>query len=134
MGKVTTNIKLRNFNDTTATPLELNNVIVDSGATLLCLSPRLIQQLNLTRIHSVKVNTSMGVEQLSTYGAVELEIEQRKGIFEVMELKHPKIEALVGQIPLERLDFLIHPGINRLIPNPEHDNQLILDQLVLDLW
>lgn len=59
------------------------------------------------------------------------EIQGRVARGDVLELSHPKIKALVGQIPLEQLDFLINPAANRLITNPEHEGELILDQLII---
>jgi hypothetical protein len=137
MGKVTTEIELINHVDSVsgaAVPRKtrINNAIVDSGAILLALSTRIIDILGLKKTGKSKVNVATGIVQLGIYSAVDLEIQSRKGVFEVMELRHPKIGAVVGEIPLERLDFLIHPGINRLIPNPEHDNQLVLDQLLTE--
>ena len=51
----------------------------------------------------------------------------RSAPFDVMELKNDNIEALVGQIPLKRLDFLIQPSTNSVIPDPSHGDQIILD-------
>ena len=137
MGKVTTDILLTNQVDkatgsSTPRSMRLNNAIVDSGATMLSLSSSVIEALGLKQTRTSKVNVATGVVELPIFGVVELEIMGRQGAFEVMELRHPEIQALVGQIPLEMFDLLIHPGINRLIPNPFHDNQLILDQLITD--
>lgn len=137
MGKVTVDAKLTNHLDfmtgrMNVRVIELPNVIVDSGATMLSLHKDIIDDLGLEKIRESMVNTATGQIMLDIYSVVDLEILGRTGTFEVMELKHPKIKALIGQLPLERLDFLIHPGINRIIPNPEHDNQLVLDQLITD--
>ncbi len=96
---------------------------------MLCLSKDIIDQLGLVKLRTKNVNTATEQIKLDIYGTVELEIMERAAVFEVMELKHPKIKGLVGQIPRESFDLLIHPGINRLIPNPEHDNKLVLDLL-----
>ena len=137
MGKVTTDILLKNHIDvmTGVVPprqIEIKNAIVDSGATMLSLSSDTIAKLGLTKTRRSKVNTASGIDELDIYGTVNLSIMGREGAFEVMELKHPTIKALVGQQPLEIFDFLIHPGINRIIPNPEHDGQLVLDLLLTD--
>jgi len=137
MGKVTTDIKVTNHIDMMTgvhnpRTVEVTNAIVDSGATMLCLSMDIIESLGLKKIRTRKVNTALGIEEFGVYGTVDLEIMGRSETFSVMELKHPSIRALVGQQPLELFDFLIHPGINRIIPNPEHDGQLILDMLITD--
>ena len=137
MGKVTVDIKLTNHIDIMTgvenpRTAEVKNAIVDSGATMLSLSKDIIDALGLKLLRKRKVNTATGIEELGVYGTVELNIMDREDVFSVMELKHPTIKALVGQQPLELFDFLIHPGINRIIPNPEHGGQLILDMLLTD--
>ncbi|QEP42757.1 hypothetical protein D5085_06230 [Ectothiorhodospiraceae bacterium BW-2] len=111
--------------------VKLKDIIVDSGASMMCLSKKLIDQLGLELLKITKVNTAEGITERGIYGPVIYEIQGRIARGDVLELSHPKIEALVGQIPLEQLDFLINPASNRLIPNPEHEGELILDQLIL---
>jgi len=143
MGKILAEIRITNYSDVILAEIGtidekdiktevIYDAIVDSGATLLSLSENIIRSLGLKKRKSVKVNTASGVEERGIYDPVVLEIMGREGLFEVMELKHPQIKALVGQIPLERLDFLIKPSVNRLIPDPDHGNQLMLDQLLTD--
>jgi len=142
MGKVVTSIRITNHDDfrdfqkqrigkDDIRAVELDNVIVDTGATMLCLSRHWIQKLGLYFLKTVKVNTAEGIAESGIYGPVVFEIQGRVARLDVMEFKHPHIEALVGQIPLEHLDFLINPMTNRLVPNPEHEGQLILDQLII---
>lgn len=142
MGKVLTDLKLTSLYDlrdfrlqrikeTEIKSLLINNVIVDSGASMLCLSKAIIDQLDLEFVKSTKVNTADGIVTRGIYGPVVYEIQGRSARGDVLELAHPKINALIGQIPLEQLDFLINPAANRLITNPEHEGELILDQLML---
>ena len=143
MGKVTAEIILVNhydemlYKDSKITAEQIRRIdvpdaVVDSGATMLSLNREVIKTLGLEKSGTKKANTADGIFELDTYSSVRLKIGDREGLFEVMELRHPKIRALIGQIPLEVFDLLIHPGINRLIPNPFHDNQLILDQLLTE--
>jgi clan AA aspartic protease len=143
MGKVTENVKITNYDDLAAFKKKnipeseiksvfLEDVIVDTGATLLSLSKEIIEKLKLDPIKKVKVNTADGITEKTIYGPVEIEIKGRTATQNVMELNHPHIKALIGQLPLEQMDFLIHPGMQRVIPNPAHDNQMILDQLIID--
>jgi len=142
MGKVLTNIKITNavdlinvkkglIKEDEIKSVELKDIIVDSGASMLCLSKDLIDKLELDHLKDVKVNTADGIATRGIYGPVLYEIEGRVARGDVLELQHPKIKALIGQIPLEQLDFLINPAANRLIPNPEHEGELILDQLII---
>jgi hypothetical protein len=142
MGKVTEDVKitsydsLRDFKNKLIKESEiksvyLHNVIVDTGATLMSLSKTMIDKLGLEPLREVKVNTAEGIKETTIYGPVVIEIKDRVARQDVMELKHPGIDALIGQLPLEQMDFLINPSIQRLIPNPAHDNQMILDQLIV---
>lgn len=142
MGKVTTDVKIISMKDVLLfkegykkqeeiKSVELEDVIVDSGATMMCLSKEIIDRLGLDFVKTTKVNTANGVEERGIYGPVIYEIHGRMARGDVLELGHPKIKALVGQIPLEQLDFLINPSSNRLIANPEHEGELILDLLIV---
>ncbi len=142
MGKVMTTIKITSYDSLRdykkgavsqdgIKSIELNEVLVDSGASMLCLNKELIEKLDLEFLKTVKVNVADGIVERGIYGPVVYEIQGRVARGDVMELAHPKIKALIGQIPLEQLDFLINPSSNRLIANPEHDGQLILDQLII---
>lgn len=142
MGKVMTKIKITSYDSlrdykkgvidsNSIKSIELDDVLVDSGASMLCLNKELIELLDLEFLKTVKVNVADGVVERGIYGPVVYEIQGRVARGDVLELVHPKIKALIGQIPLEQLDFLINPASNRLIANPEHDGQLILDQLII---
>ncbi len=142
MGKVLTSIKvtslydLRDFKNSKIKEDEikqvvLDDVIVDSGASMLCLSKDIIDKLDLELLKMTKVNTADGIVERGIYGPVVFEIQGRVARGDVLELAHPKIKAIVGQMPLEQLDFLINPAANRLITNPEHEGELILDQLIV---
>jgi len=142
MGKVLTDVKLTSYDSLrdyrqqriTADQIRqvlITNVIVDSGASMMCLSRSLIEQLGLELLKMTKVNTAEGIVERGIYGPVIYEIQGRMARGDVLELSHPKIQALIGQIPLEQLDFLINPAANRLITNPEHEGELILDQLII---
>lgn len=142
MGKVLTKLKLvslydlRDFKNNLIKEeeiktVELEDVIVDSGASMLCLSKDIIEKLNLELLKITKVNTADGIVERGIYGPVVYEIQGRVARGDVLELAHPKIKALIGQMPLGQLDFLINPAANRLITNPEHEGELILDQLII---
>lgn len=142
MGKVLTDVKLTSYDSLRdyqqqriaadqIRQIVLTNVIVDSGTSMMCLSRSLIEQLGLELLKMTKVNTAEGIVERGIYGPVIYEIQGRMARGDVLELSHPKIQALIGQIPLEQLDFLINPAANRLITNPEHEGELILDQLIV---
>ncbi len=87
-----------------ARELELSNVLVDTGATGLCLPRRVIEALGLEPLREVAVNTAAGVQTTMLYGDVRLQIEDRVGTFDCLEL--PGGDALLLSVtPLEVLGF-----------------------------
>ncbi|BCL34939.1 retroviral-like aspartic protease family protein [Nostoc sp. MS1] len=80
----------------------LNDVLVDTGATLLCLPSSIINQLGLTPGGEAKVETAAGVQQGRIFRDVELSIEERRGTFDCLELTEVPY-ALLGVTPMEIL-------------------------------
>lgn len=98
------------------------SALVDSGATYLCLPKAVIDDLGLPLNGTRPTRTAAGVRQMKMYGGAHLEIEGRTCEVEVMSLEE-SLQALLGQIPLEALDFWIDPVNQRLVGNPEHGGQ-----------
>ena len=55
-----------------------------------------------------------------------IELMGRHGDFGVIEVPET-VPNLVGQIPLEEMDFVVDPKGRRLIPNPEHGGEWTLE-------
>jgi predicted aspartyl protease len=113
MGKVFTTITVTNradqirAEDGTISPDQvrtttLKNVLVDTGATTLCLPTGVIASLGLSRFREVNVATAMGLGKARIFRDVNLEICGREGTFECLELPGGN-DALLGVIPLEAL-------------------------------
>jgi predicted aspartyl protease len=129
MGKVTARIKVENWSDTEmiaagfrtkkARAVE-TDALVDTGATKFYLKASVIQQLGLRAIGELKSRTmSERMETRKVYSPVYLEIQGRSGRFDVIELPD-SLPNIVGQIPLEDLDWVVDRHNQKLIPNPEH--------------
>ncbi len=88
--------------------LELTDVLVDTGTTLLCLLSSLINQLGLVPGRQVTVETSSGVKKCQIFRDVELCIEGRRSTFSCLEPTEVSY-ALLGIIPIQvlglELDF-----------------------------
>ena len=93
--------------------------LVDSGATFLCLPEDVVAQLGLPFNRARQSNTVAGPMTLRVFGGARVEVEQRSCDVEVMELPAGR-QALLGQIPLETLDFWVDVVNLRLVGNPEH--------------
>jgi hypothetical protein len=60
------------------------------------------------------------------YGAVRLTVQGRGCIVEAAEIPD-ECPVLIGQIPLEGLDFVVDPVGQRLIGNPDHGGEQMID-------
>jgi clan AA aspartic protease len=98
------------------------DALVDTGATLLSLPTRLIRQLGLKERSKKRVTSSSGVVETGLYDAVRLTIQGRECTMDVMEVPDD-VPVLIGQIPLEHLDFVIDPRSRTLTGNPAHGGE-----------
>ena len=138
MGKVMVTAKIENINDLSEVdvgyrqPQDVRvrevSALVDTGAMFLSLPRDLIQQLGLKRYRTRKAITSGGIVEFGMYGAVRLTVDGRECLVEVAELPD-ECPALIGQIPLEALDFIVDPIGQRLIGNPAHGGEHMMDLL-----
>ena len=129
MGRVTVTLKLTNHDDRAlrragflTRPVRETEVeaLVDSGATLLCLKRSVIDTLGLELIDAVNVQTANGQRAAAKYGPIWLELMGRACLCSALELSE-ETPNLLGQIPMEELDFVIDPKRQRLIGNPAHN-------------
>lgn len=133
MGRVVTEATIENLEDLwrerrgSCPPDQVRRVtvpdaLVDTGATLLSLPTRLIGQLGLTEQYCKRVTSSVGVGEAAVYDAVRLTIRGRSCTMDVMEVPD-SVPVLIGQLPLEHLDFVIDPRSQALIGNPAHGGE-----------
>ncbi len=133
MGRVLTEATIENLEDLYAVKrgqlapekvrrLTLSDALVDTGASLLSLPTRLIQQLGLDKTSSKRVTTSAGQTEASLYEAVRLTIQGRFCTTDVLEVPD-SVPPLIGQLPLENLDLVVDLRSHRLIGNPAHGGE-----------
>src|SRR5258708_19977933 len=99
--------------------LDLDKALVDTGATFLSLRPSMIKTLGLKRYRRRTAKTAAGERKSGMYEAVRLTVQGRDCTVDVAEVAEGS-PALIGQIPLEAMDFIVDPRGRRLIGNPEH--------------
>jgi predicted aspartyl protease len=137
MGKVIVSARIENLQDSyeaekgvlpagDVRTVEVSDALVDTGATMLSLPRRLIAQLGLTRRRTRTARTAAGVVSFGIYGAVRLTVQGRDCIIEAAEIPD-ECPVLIGQIPLEGLDFVVDPVGQRLIGNPDHNGEQMID-------
>ena len=108
--------------------ITVSSALVDTGATSLALQSHLIKQLGLTKRYSKHATTAMGNGEVDVYGTARLTVQGRDCSIDVTELPDGLKElALIGQIPLEIMDYVVDPKGQRLIGNPRHDGEWVLD-------
>jgi predicted aspartyl protease len=95
----------------------LDNVLVDSGATTLCLPADVIARLGLTLRRAVPIATAMGPGTARHFQDAAITLMGREGTFDCLELP-ADTTPLLGVVPLEALgieaDF--RNGRLRLLP------------------
>ncbi len=136
-GKVVVSVKIENLNDlyavdrdqldpTLVRAITVEDALVDTGATSLSMPRRLIEQPGLRLCKTRRAKTAAGTFQFGVYEAVRLTIGDRDCVVEVTEV-FAECPVLVGQIPLEALDFVVDPVGRRLIGIPDHDGEQMFD-------
>jgi predicted aspartyl protease len=106
--------------------VEVPDALVDTGATFLSMPRRLIEKLGLRECRTRKSRTAAGPLMFRVYQPVRLLVQERECFPEVAELPDD-CPVLIGQIPLEALDFVVDPMAQKLIGNPEHGGEQMFD-------
>ena len=137
MGKVVTPALIENLSDLNLAKrgvipqdqirrIEVRDALVDTGALGLSLPSRLIKQLGLEYSCTRNIRTAAGVKSADMYGTVRLTIMERDLPTDVTEVPDD-CPVLIGQVPLEVLDFVVDPKAQRLIGNPAHGGEQIIE-------
>ncbi|ABZ93682.1 clan AA aspartic protease [Leptospira biflexa] len=96
------------------------NALVDSGALHLCIPEHLAIQLNVKTLENREVTLADGKKHLVPYaGPIRIEFENRNAFVGAMIIGD---EVLLGAIPMEDMDVIIHPATRTLQVNPESPN------------
>lgn len=119
MGIVVANIKLSNARDISLKPVEIR-CIVDTGATYLCITPEVALQLNLEELQKREVKLANGqVIEVPYVGPIKVEFEDRICFTGAMVMGDT---VLLGAIPMEDMDLIVHPKLLKLSVHPERPN------------
>jgi predicted aspartyl protease len=102
------------------------DALVDTGATLLSLPASVIGRLGLRRMGTKQVRSSTGVGETGLYQAVQLTIQGRSCTMDVLEVPDGT-PVLIGQLPLEHLDFVVDLRSRTLVGNPAHGGEHVYE-------
>jgi len=96
------------------------NALVDTGSYMLCINESIQQQLQLPIVEKRTGQLANGtMVEYDVVSHVELRFKNRRTMCNAMVLPGDN-EVLLGAIPLEDMDVLIHPQRQELIINPDH--------------
>jgi clan AA aspartic protease len=119
MGLVRAEVTLSNPREPKLSGITVS-ALVDTGAVHLCVPEHVAIQLGLREIEQREVTLADGKRKLCPYcGPVQIEFNARRCFTGALVLGD---EVLLGAIPLEDMDLVIHPGSRQLMRNPMSPN------------
>jgi len=137
MGRVLASAKIENLGDLIIAaegmiPVDqvrsivVEEALVETSATALSMPKSLIDNLGLSLIRERRGVTNAGVVEVGVYGTVRLTIQGRDMPTDVTELPE-ECPVLIGQIPLEAMDWVIDMKNHCIIGNPRHGGEQIIE-------
>ena len=119
VGLVKTNIRLSNPREAQLQPLDVE-ALVDTDAITLCIPEHIALQLRLQPIEEREVTTADGRKTLCPYvGPAQVTFGKRNCFTGALVLGDV---VLLGAIPMEDMDLVVHPASQALSVNPESPN------------
>ncbi len=137
MGKVVVSARVENVIDLHAADqgrlaagdvraVEVSDALVDTGATGLSMPRSLLETLGLKYLRTRKALSSAGPVDVRVFGTARLTIQGRDCPVDISELPDG-CPVLIGQIPLEAMDFVVDMPSRRLVGNPAHEGEHIIE-------
>ncbi|MEB3325315.1 MAG: clan AA aspartic protease [Cyanobacteriota bacterium] len=119
MGYVQATVALSNPRLPHLHPLEVT-ALADTGALMLCIPEHVVVQLQLERESMREVTVADGrVMQVPYVGPVRVEYQGRLCFVGALVLGD---SVLLGAVPMEDMDLIVHPARQRLEPDPRSPN------------
>lgn len=132
VGRVVVRVRVKNYTDMERskrgeiTPEAIRTIeldgLVDTGATSICLPKSLVEQLGLTFVMNEESRTVAGPITLGIYAPAWFEVDGPHCQTPILALPEGR-QVLLGQIPLEMMDWWIDVTNQRLTGNPEHGGE-----------
>ena len=120
MGLTYSKIKLSNPRNASLLPVEIN-ALVDTGALMLCIPQSVAFQLELEELDKRPVTIADGSSHVVPYvGPIRIDFENRFCFVGALVIGD---ETLLGAVPMEDMDLIVHPATQKLMPNPLHPNK-----------
>ena len=112
---------LRLYNDGRSDVEEVDaKALVDTGAQHLCIPEHVAVQLRLEKRFEREVKYANGKRELVPYySGVRVEMMGRGCVVGALGFGD---QVLLGAIPMEDMDLIVHPQSYQVLPNPENPN------------
>jgi clan AA aspartic protease len=95
-------------------------MLVDSGSYYMCINETVKEQLDLNILEKRKGQLANGqIVEYDVVGPIEVKFKNRRCHVDAMVFPGDS-EMLLGAIPMEDMDVLIHPLRQEFVVNPEH--------------
>ena len=103
------------------------NMLVDSGAYMMAINETIQELLDLPFVEKRKVRVADNrVMELDVVGPIFIKFANRTATCNAFVLPGDS-EPLLGAIPMEEMDVIIHPSRQVLVVNPEHPDYAVLN-------
>ncbi len=120
MGLTYSKIFLSNPRQPELQSIEINS-LVDTGALMLCIPQSVAHQLDLEELDKRPVTIADGSSHQVPYvGPIRVDFENRFCFVGALVIGD---ETLLGAVPMEDMDLIVHPATQKLMPNPLHPNK-----------
>ncbi len=137
MGRVVVAARVENLGDLIAVDegrltaaevraVDVPNALVHTGATGLSMPQTMLAALGLRYLRSRRAVTSAGPTEVRMFGTVRLNVQGRDCPVDVTELPDG-CPMLIGQIPVEAMDFVIDMRTHQLTGNPDHGGEHVIE-------
>ncbi len=108
--------------------VEVTDALVDTGAFGLLMPQRMVDHLGLDPVRTRMSRTVSGLLPITTYRAVRLTIQGRDYVTDVAGVSD-ELPVIIGQLPLEAMDWVVDLKAQKLIGNPAHGGEEMVDLL-----
>ena len=119
MGIIYADLRVSNFGQPDLEEITVN-ALVDTGALDLVIPEHLAIQLRLSDLKPREVHLADGSRKLARYaGPIKVEMMGRDCVTAAVVMGD---QVLLGSIPMQAMDVIIHPRSEQIVPNPDSPN------------
>lgn len=119
MGLTYTTVVLSNPRKPDLKPIE-TRCLADTGALMMSITETIMVQLQLVELEKRSVTIADGsIRQVPFVGPIRIDFENRFCFTGAFVLGN---EPLLGAVPMEEMDLIVQPALQKVTVNPAHPN------------